>query len=170
MNIIFGIMLAALFAGMPTDLKPGDKAPSFTAETTDGSHISLQHYLGKSNVVLYFYPADMTSGCTVEACTFRDEIAKYKKTNTVVLGVSTDSREMHQQFTTKDSLNFPLLVDTSRTICTEYGVPVSDNGHAKRWTFLIGKDGKIAKVYHSVDVRVHSAELLKDIAELNQGK
>jgi thioredoxin-dependent peroxiredoxin len=94
----------------------------------------------------------------------------YKDAHTVILGVSTDSREMHEQFTKKDSLNFPLLVDTSRAICNAYGVPVADNGHANRWTFLIGKDGKIAKVYHSVDPRSHSAELLKDIAELNQGK
>jgi len=169
MNIILGILLAAIFAGAPVDLKPGDKAPNFTAESTDGSHISLHHYLGKSNVVLYFYPADMTSGCTIEACTFRNEIAKYKAAHTIVLGVSTDSRELHEQFTAKDSLNFPLLVDTSHTICDAYGVPVS-NGHAKRWTFLIGKDGMIAKVYHSVDPRNHSVELLKDIAELNQGK
>src|SRR5580693_114947 len=110
MNIIFGLMLAAIFAGVPADLKPGDKAPAFTAESTDGSHISLRHYLGKSNVVLYFYPADMTSGCTIEACTFRNEIAKYNAEHTVVLGVSTDSRELHEQFTAKDSLNFPLLV------------------------------------------------------------
>ncbi len=168
MNIIFGMLLAAIFSVAPVDLKPGDKAPAFTAESTDGTHISLHHYLGKSNVVLYFYPADMTSGCTIEACTFRNEIAKYKAAHTVVLGVSTNSRELHEQFTKKDSLNFPLLVDTSHTICDAYGVPIS-NGHAKRWTFLIGKDGKIAKVYHSVYPRNHSVELLKDIAELNQG-
>ena len=167
MNLFLVILMASTILTSTVDLKPGDKAPNFTAESTDGSHISLHHFLGKSNVVLYFYPADMTSGCTVEACTFRDEIGKYKAAHTVVLGVSTDSRELHQQFTAKDSLNFPLLVDTNRAICNAYGVPVADNGHAKRWTFLIGKDGKIAKVYHSVDVRVHSVELLKDIAELN---
>ena len=147
------------------DLKPGDKAPDFTAEATDGSHISLHDYLGKSNVVLYFYPEDMTSGCTVEACNFRDDISKYKAANTVVLGVSKDTREKHQQFTEKDHLNFPLLVDTSGAICEAYGVPV--NGHQpKRWTFLIGKDGKILKVYQKVDARAHSAELLQDIASL----
>ena len=152
---------------LAVELKPGDKAPIFTAESTNGSQISLNDYLGKSNVVLYFYPEDMTSGCTVEACKFRDDQDKFKAANTVVLGVSTDTREKHQQFTAKDSLNFPLLVDTSRAICTAYGVPVADNGHAKRWTFLIGKDGKIAKVYHNVDPRVHSEELQKDIAQLN---
>lgn len=171
MNIFLALLLMATTElTLTVDLKPGDKAPAFTAESTDGSHISLHHYLGKSNVVLYFYPEDMTGGCTREACSFRDDISKYKNTNTVVLGVSTDSREMHEQFTKKDSLNFPLLVDTSHAICNAYGVPVADNGHANRWTFLIGKDGNIAKVYRSVDPRNHSVELLKDIAELNQAK
>ena len=151
------------------DLKPGNKAPVFSAEVTNGSHVSLNDYLGKSNVVLYFYPEDMTSGCTVEACKFRDDHDKFKAENTVILGVSTDTREMHQQFTEKDNLNFPLLVDTSHAICNAYGVPLSDNRYPKRWTFLIGKDGKIAKVYHSVDPRAHSEQLQKDIAELNQG-
>ncbi len=171
MNIfLVALLMSKTILTSTVDLKPGDKAPAFTAESTDGSHISLHQYHGKSNVVLYFYPEDMTSGCTVEACHFRDDNAKYKDVNTVILGVSTDSREKHQQFTAKDSLNFPLLVDTSRAICDAYGVPVADNGHAKRWTFLIDKNGNIAKVYHNVDARVHSFELLKDIAELNQAK
>ncbi|HWF43584.1 MAG TPA: peroxiredoxin [Candidatus Kapabacteria bacterium] len=153
---------------LATELKSGDNAPMFKAESTNGSQISLSDYLGKSNVILYFYPEDMTSGCTVEACHFRDDQSKFKAENTVVLGVSTDSREMHQQFTAKDNLNFPLLVDTSRAICTAYGVPVADNGHAKRWTFLIGKDGKIAKIYHNVNPQVHSDELQNDIADLNK--
>jgi peroxiredoxin Q/BCP len=109
----------------------------------------------------------MTSGCTVEAHHFRDDKSLYDAANTVVLGVSMDPKEMHQQFTEKDSLNFPLLVDVTGKIVGDYGVPASENRYPKRWTFLIGKDGKIAKVYHKVDPRVHSQELLKDIAELN---
>jgi peroxiredoxin Q/BCP len=148
-----------------TALKPGDTAPAFTAESTDGSTISLSDYKGKSNVVLYFYPEDMTSGCTVEACNFRDDIDQYKQINTVVLGVSLDTREKHQQFTEKDRLNFPLLVDTTRRICDAYGVPVS--GHQPhRWTFLIDKNGTIAKIYDKVNPRQHSQELLADIAHL----
>jgi peroxiredoxin Q/BCP len=149
------------------ELKEGDKAPAFSTEATDGTHISLSDFAGKKNVVLYFYPEDMTSGCTVEAHHFRDDKALYDAANTVVLGVSMDPKEMHQQFTEKDSLNFPLLVDVTGKITGDYGVPASENRYPKRWTFLIGKDGKIAKVYHKVDPRVHSQELLKDIAELN---
>ncbi len=171
MNILLVLLLMSTTALTSTvELKPGDTAPAFTAETTDGSHVSLSQYLGKSNVVLYFYPEDMTSGCTVEACNFRNDHQKFIGANTVVLGVSMDSREMHQQFTQKDSLNFPLLVDTTGTICNAYGVPTSEGRYPKRWTFLIGKDGKIAHVYHKVDPRIHSEELQKDIAELNQAK
>jgi peroxiredoxin Q/BCP len=148
-----------------TTLKPGDKAPDFKAESTDGSFIALHHYAGKSNVVLYFYPEDMTSGCTIEACNFRDDNAAFKSANTVILGVSLDSREKHQQFTEKDRLNFPLLVDTSREICTAYGVPV-DGHQPHRWTFLIDKNGTIAKIYDKVNVREHSKQLLADIANL----
>ena len=146
------------------ELHPGDKAPDFKAESTDGTHISLSQYLGKENVVLYFYPEDMTRGCTIEACKFRDDLPKFTAAHTAILGVSLDDRKKHQEFTEKDSLTFPLLVDTDSTICHAYGVPIDINW-PRRWTFLIGKDGKIIKVYHTVDPRHHSDELLKDIAE-----
>lgn len=145
------------------ELKEGDIAPDFTAESTDGTNISLNNYRGKSNVVLYFYPEDMTSGCTIEAQNFRNDRDKFAAANTTILGVSKDSREKHQQFTEKDQLNFPLLVDEDQSICDAYGVPVEDQW-PKRWTFLIGKDGKILKAYRKVDARTHSAELLSDIA------
>ncbi len=146
------------------ELKAGDTAPNFKAEATDGTHISLHQYHGKQNVVLYFYPEDMTRGCTIEACKFRDDHDKFVAANTVVLGVSLDDRKKHIEFTEKDSLNFPLLVDKDSIICKEYGVPIDINW-PRRWTFLIGKDGKIIKAYHKVDPRTHSEELLKDIAE-----
>lgn len=148
------------------ELHVGDKAPDFKAEATDGSHISLAQYLGKQNVVLYFYPEDMTPGCTIEACKFRDDYPKFIAANTVVLGVSLDDRKKHEEFTKKDNLNFPLLVDTDTTICKAYGVPI-DVSWPRRWTFLIGKDGKIVKIYHKVDPRIHSTELLNDIAEID---
>ena len=115
-----------------------------------------------------FYPEDMTSGCTVEACNFRDDKSKFEALNTAILGVSMDPIEMHKEFTEKDHLNFPLLVDTTGTICRAYGVPTSEGRYPKRWTFLIDKNGKIAKIYQQVHAREHSAELLKDIATLPQ--
>lgn len=161
---MFSLLLTLLMTSLTT-LNPGDQAPDFTAEATDGSHISLHDYKGKSNVVLYFYPEDMTSGCTVEACSFRDDNSKFKDANTVILGVSLDDRQKHQQFTDMHGLNFPLLVDTNREICTAYGVPI-DGHQPHRWTFLIDRNGKIAKIYDKVKVREHSAELLADIANL----
>ena len=147
-------------------LEVGQDAPKFKALATDGSTISLDDFKGKSNVVLYFYPEDMTSGCTVEACNFRDDKPKFEALNTVILGVSMDPLEMHKQFTEKDHLNFPLLVDTTGTICKAYGVPASEDRFPKRWTFLIDKNGKVAKIYQQVHPREHSAELQKDIAAL----
>src|SRR6476620_5936004 len=91
-------------------VQPGDKAPAFSAVSTDGSTISLSDFVGKQNVVLYFYPEDMTGGCTKQAQCFRDDLPKYQAANTVVLGVSLDDKEKHQKFTEKEKLNFPLLV------------------------------------------------------------
>ncbi len=148
------------------ELKAGDTAPDFTAESTDGAKISLHDFRGKSNVVLYFYPEDMTSGCTIEAQNFRDDRDKFATANAVILGVSLDSREKHQQFTEKEHLNFPLLVDSNRAICNAYGVPI-DGHQPNRWTFLIGKDGKILRAYHKVDTRMHSAQLQQDLASIS---
>ena len=168
MNIVFGIMLAAIFAVTPKELSPGDQAPNFKAESTDGKRISLHDYIGKSNVVLYFYPGDMTKGCTIEACKFRDEMGQFKKANTVILGVSLDSREKHEEFTKADNLNFPLLVDKDTAICRAYGVPLAFDKYLSRWTFLIGKDGKIVHVYKDVDPRTHSLALLQDVWKYNK--
>lgn len=168
MKLLLGILLTSLLAMPPIELKPGDKAPAFTAVSTNGSHISLHDYLGKSNVVLYFYPADLSHGCTIEACNFRDEHTKFAAAHTVILGVSLDNRTKHEAFTKADSLNFPLLVDSDSTICRKYGVPIAFGKYATRWTFLIGKDGKIIQVYHKVDPRTHSAELLQAIANYNK--
>jgi peroxiredoxin Q/BCP len=150
------------------ELQSGDKAPDFTAEATDGTHISLHQYLGKSNVVLYFYPEDMTRGCTVEACSFRDDLDAFKKANTVILGVSLDDKKKHEEFTKKENLNFPLLVDKDSVICRAYGVPIDFEKYPARWTFLIGKDGKIVQAYHEVHPKTHTVELLRDIWDYNK--
>lgn len=156
------ILFFSYIIALMSQLQPGDVAPDFKAQVTDGSWIELSSLKGK-NVILYFYPEDMTSGCTVEACNFRDDKSKFDALNTVIYGVSMDSLEKHKQFTEKDRLNFPLIVDADGSICRAYGVPVSEGLYPKRWTFLIDKEGKIAKVYTTVKVREHSEELQDDI-------
>ncbi|HEY3876590.1 MAG TPA: peroxiredoxin [Candidatus Kapabacteria bacterium] len=148
------------------ELNAGDIAPDFTAESTDGSSISLHDFKGKSNVVLYFYPEDMTGGCTVEAQRFRDDKSKYEAKNTVILGVSLDDRAKHQAFTKKENINFPLLVDSDQSICNNYNVPI-DGHQPYRQTFLIDKTGTIIKAYRKVDARVHSENILSDMESLH---
>lgn len=161
--MIFNLLLLAL--SFMVELKEGDIAPSFSAVATDGSLVTLEQFKGK-NVILYFYPEDMTSGCTIQACNFRDDKATFDSLNTVILGVSLDDINKHKQFTEKDKLNFPLLVDEGGKICADYGVPIEDEKWPERWTFLIDKNGKIAKIYHKVSVRIHSEELQKVIREM----
>jgi peroxiredoxin Q/BCP len=144
-------------------LNTGDKAPDFTAETTSGSTISLHDYFGRNNVVLYFYPKDDTSGCTREACEFRDTKPEYDAANAVILGVSQDDQVAHQAFTDKYALNFPLIVDEGGEICDLYGVP-HRNGMPARVTFLIDTDGIITKVWEDVNPTGHAAEVYREIA------
>lgn len=147
-------------------LKEGSKAPAFTLVSDDGSKISLKDYLGKS-VIIYFYPKDMTPGCTVEACDFRDAAPKLKKLKAVVLGISRDSVERHQKFKEKYELNFPLLSDEDGTVCEAYGVWKEKSLYGRKFmgiersTFIIDKSGKIEKIYNKVKVKGHSDEVLK---------
>ena len=147
---------------MAITLKEGDPAPDFTATATDGSMITLSSFHGQQAVVLYFYPKDDTPGCTKEACSFRDNIGQFKQKGAAILGVSTDDAASHQAFTQKFSLPFPLLVDESKTISRAYGV-LGLTGFAQRATFIIGKDGRIAKIFPQVHVDGHTAEVLSAI-------
>ncbi len=146
-------------------LQPGNPAPDFTAMATDGGTITLSQYRGAHNVVLFFYPEDDTAGCTREACDFRDAGDLYAAADAVVLGVSTDSRESHQAFSSKYGLNFPLLVDGDHAICNAYGVPV-DERWAARVTFLIGRDGVIKRTWEAVRVVGHADEVLQAVRDL----
>ena len=106
---------------MPTkEIKEGNKAPDFTALDQNGKKVKLSSFKGKKNIVLYFYPKDMTPGCTTQACDFRDQLKKFK--NTVILGVSIDSQERHQKFIEKYDLPFSLLADTDKKVVQKYGV------------------------------------------------
>jgi peroxiredoxin Q/BCP len=146
-------------------LKPGDKAPDFKAATDDGTTVSLKDFRGKK-IILYFYPKDDTPGCTQEACDFRDSIARFKKKDAVVLGVSPDSVASHQKFKTKFELPFPLLADEDHKIAEAYGVWAEKSMYGRKFmgivrsTFLIDEKGKIAEVYGKVKVNGHVGELL----------
>lgn len=151
-------------------LREGDKVPDFTLPTQDGSLVSLKSLKGK-NIVLYFYPKDMTPGCTVEACDFRDAQSKLKKAGAVVLGISKDSVERHQKFSDKESLNFPLLSDEDGKTCKAFGVWQEKSLYGKKFmgivrtTFLIGKTGKIEKVFEKVKVKGHVNEVLQALKD-----
>jgi thioredoxin-dependent peroxiredoxin len=147
----------------------GTPAPGFSLTTGDGSQVSLKDYRGKW-VVLYFYPKDFTSGCTLEARNFQRDLTKYEHAGAVVLGVSVDNAQSHKDFCAKEGLAFKLLADPDAKISTEYGSTTQYQGTtmAARNTFLINPEGKIAKVYTGVKPAEHSEQVLKDLAELKK--
>jgi peroxiredoxin Q/BCP len=135
----------------------------------EGGPVSLKDYKGKW-VVLYFYPKDFTSGCTLEAHNFERDLTKYQSQNAIILGVSADTVKSHKDFCTKEGLNFKLLADPELKAITKYGSAAEHNGTkmAARNTFLIDPDGKIARVYLAVRPAGHSDEILKDLAVLKK--
>src|SRR6266576_3408758 len=147
LSIVAGLLLTATAASAqtaPPRPKVGDKAPLVTGKNEKGKTWNLAEAGGKKIVLLYFYPKDDTPGCTKEACGFRDSIGDLKKDGVEVIGVSFDNEESHQKFITKHNLNFPLLADTDGKIADAYGVRMTGRSMAKRVSFLIGLDGKIA--------------------------
>ena len=158
---------AFAFASADTMLQPGTVAPAFTLPSQTDSMVSLKDYRGKY-VVLYFYPKDQTSGCSLEAHNFERDKEKYAALNAVVLGVSLDTVESHKTFCTKDGLNFKLLADPKHTVVDAYGVPTMETPIgklAKRDTFLISPDGKILKVWEVKGIQTHSDEVLAAITD-----
>jgi thioredoxin-dependent peroxiredoxin len=150
----------------------GDKAPAFGLPAfPNGKQVKLADFRGK-NVVLYFYPRDMTPGCTTEACEFRDAHPRFAAVGTVVLGVSTDSLDSHRKFAEKYDLPFTLLADEDHAVAEKYGVWVEKNMYGKKsWgvqraTFLIDGDGRIAAVWPKVKVDGHVAEVAEKVATL----
>ena len=153
-----------------TALNEGAKAPDFTALDQDGGKVKLSQYKGKKNVVLYFYPKDMTPGCTTEACDFRDSHKNFK--NTVVLGVSIDSPERHQKFIEKYDLPFTLISDVDQKVVGKYGVWQEKSLYGKKFmgivrsTFIIDKKGVIRKIFPKVKVKGHVEEVLAALKEI----
>jgi peroxiredoxin Q/BCP len=168
---MFSLATLGLMQGADTQTQPtaGSAAPDFSLGTADGSQVSLKDFKGKW-IVLYFYPKDMTSGCTMEAQNFQRDLTQYEKTGAVILGVSVDSAESHKEFCTKEGLTFKLLADPGGKVSAQYGSTMDYKGTtmAARNTFLINPEGKIAKVYTGVKPAEHSEQVLKDLAELKK--
>ena len=152
-------------------LKVGDKAPAFKLINQDGETISLIDLKGKP-VVLYFYPKDNTSGCTKEACNFRDEFPKFRKIKAEIIGVSADSVESHKKFADKYKLPFNLLSDEKKEVLEKYGVWQEKSMYGKKYmgivrtTFVIGSDGKIKKIFPKVKVDNHNKEVMEALKEI----
>ncbi|MGE5344315.1 MAG: peroxiredoxin [Acidithiobacillales bacterium] len=169
---LFGLL--PLLAGRLAAAQPpaaGEKAPTFSLPSQDGSAITLEQNRGKW-VVLYFYPKDFTSGCTLEAHNFQRDIEKYRKADAVILGVSLDSVDSHKGFCAKEGLNFKLLSDADHAVTKEYGslTEFQDKEYAARNTFLIDPSGVIRKVYLKVNPATHSEEVLSDLGRLQAAK
>ncbi|MGB7845128.1 MAG: peroxiredoxin [Candidatus Acidiferrum sp.] len=168
--VVGGITLLtmALRAGDKTP-PVGTEAPAFTLNSQDGKPVNLSDFRGKW-VVLYFYPKDMTPGCTIEAHNFQRDLSKYAAKNAVILGVSLQDEKSHQEFCAKESLNFKLLADTNKEVSEKYA-SLNNYGVMKlsaRHTFLIDPTGKMRRVWTEVDVKKHSDEILAALDELTK--
>ena len=152
-------------------VEEGKKAPDFTAATDGGKKLKLSELRGKP-VVLYFYPKDDTTGCTAQACGFRDSLPDFGKLKTQVIGVSKDSVDRHDKFKKKYELNFPLVSDEDGKICEKYGTWVEKTLYGRKYmgieraTFLIDKAGTVARVWHKVKVPGHVDEVLTALKAL----
>jgi len=151
-------------------VEEGKKAPDFTALNQEGNKVKLSSFRGKKNVVLYFYPRDMTPGCTTEACDFRDSKSSFK--NTVILGVSADLQEKHKKFIEKYSLSFDLISDPDKKVLEKYGVWQEKSLYGKKFmgivrsTFIIDKKGVIQKIFSKVKVKGHVEKVLEALKEI----
>jgi peroxiredoxin Q/BCP len=172
-----GILILALASlpALPTlangGIEIGTPAPEFELPDQDGQLHSLEDYRDQW-VVLYFYPKDETPGCTTEACEFRDNIFAFRKLNAQILGVSLDDVESHKKFSENHGLPFPLLADSEGKAADAYGVKTKMMGWtvAKRQTFIIDPQGKVARHYEKVDPDEHADEVLADLEALGAGR
>ena len=151
-------------------VKEGKKAPDFSGRNQDGKPVKLSAFKTKKNIVLYFYPKDMTPGCTTEACDFKDQFKKFK--NTIIIGISADSSERHQKFIDKYNLPFELIADENKKICEKYGVWQEKKLYGKtymgivRSTFIIDKTGIVQKIFTKVKVKGHVDEELEALKKI----
>jgi len=152
-------------------VEEGKKAPAVSLKDQDGKKVSLNDFKGK-NIVLYFYPKDNTSGCTKEACDFRDDLPDFKKLKAVILGISPDSIESHKKFADKFDLPFRLLSDEKKLVHEKYGVWKEKSMYGRKYmgversTFIIDKTGKVRKIFRKVKVADHNKEVMEALKEL----
>jgi len=185
------ILALFLFAGSITvmsqemnPLKVGDNAPEFSAPDDTNQEWKMSDYIGKKNIVIFFYPAAMTGGCTKQACAYRDDFENLEGVDAIVVGISGDDVKNLELFKKAHDLNFPLLSDMDGNIASKYGVPVGDGGSitrelegveyelqrgvtASRWTFLINIEGKISYINQNVDAANDSKNVLEVLNKLN---
>jgi peroxiredoxin Q/BCP len=150
----------------------GKKAPTFELFDADGKTVALKQLIGSNHLVLYFYPKDMTPGCTIEACSFRDYIAPIKKLGAKVVGISADSTDSHGKFIARHDLNFPLLADPGNKVCKLYGVYQMKSLYGRKFmgiertTFIIDKSGVVRRVFPKVRVNGHTEEVIEALKAL----
>lgn len=147
-------------------LQAGDKAPDFKTTDQDGNEVKLSSFKGKK-VVLYFYPKDMTPGCTAQACNLRDNYKALQKAGYEVLGISSDTEKLHQKFIAKEKLPFTLLADPDKTVHEKYGTWVEKSMYGRKYmgtartTFIIDEKGVLEEVIEKVDTKNHTSQILK---------
>lgn len=170
-NYLVFVFCLLMFFGkaQAADIKVNDSAPPFTLVDQYNKTHQLADYKGKW-LVLYFYPKDDTPGCTTEACHFRDDIYKIRALGAEIIGISVDSTESHTKFSEKYGLPFPLLADTDGQVAKSYGSiwSLGPIKVAKRHTFIISPDGKIARIYRDVKPAEHSAQIIHDLESLQK--
>jgi len=155
-------------------LEIGKKAPDFTLPDFEGKKHKLSDYRGKP-VVLYFYPKDNTSGCTKEACSFRDNFSVYKKAGVTVLGVSIDDEKSHEKFINKYELPFTLLSDKDKKVVQKYGVWAEKSMYGKKYwgtlrkTFVLDEEGNIVHIFNKVNTATHAQDVLEILSETSKG-
>jgi thioredoxin-dependent peroxiredoxin len=151
----------------------GQRAPDFELPDAQGHPVKLSSLIRKGNLVIYFYPKDMTPGCTTEACDFRDNLGRVKAAGAQIVGISTDSAQSHDKFTAKYELNFPLLADTDKTVSNAYGVYKKKSLYGRefmgieRTTFVIDRKGTIRKVFPKVKVAGHADAVIDAVKHIS---
>ena len=151
-----------------TSIQSGDSAPSFTLPTQNGNNVSLDDYLGKKTLVLFFYPKDDSSGCTAEVCSFRDNYEVFKEAGAEVIGISSDSETSHQKFTAKNRLPFQLLSDQGGKVRKLFGVPTTLGFIPGRVTYIIDKGGIVRHTFTSLtNIDGHIADALRVVKEIS---